>query len=185
MLMAIHPSIQKKAQKEIDELLGGERLPALPDRDNLPYISALIKEIYRWHAPLPISVPKLSKEDDIYKGYHLPKGATVMENIWAVFYNPKVYPEPHIFNPERFLKDGKLDQSVEDPEDRVFGSSRRICPGRHFASRTVFLRIVTVLATFDIEPGLNDKGGVETEIKFHEGVVRYVDFCMIHDALSY
>ena len=172
MLMAVNPDIQKKAQKEIDRLLGGERLPTLSDEEDLPYISALIKEIYRWHAPLPISIPKLLKEDDVYKGYHLPKGAIVVENLWAIFHDPIVFPEPHIFNPERFLKDGKLDQSVKDPEDRVFGSSRRICPGRHFASRAVFLRVATTLATFDIEPGMDDKGEVESEVKFHEGIVR-------------
>jgi cytochrome P450 len=172
MLMAIHPEVQKKAQKEIDQLLGGERLPTLSDRDSLPYISAVMKEIFRWHAPLPISVPKLLKEDDAYKGYFLPKGAIVMENIWAVFQDPVVYPEPHIFNPERFLKDGKLDPSAKNPEDRVFGSARRICPGRHFADRAVFLRIASILATFSIEPGMNEKGEVESEIKFHEGVVR-------------
>ena len=172
MLMAIHPGIQKKAQKEIDQLLGGERLPTLSDRDDLPYISAMMKEIYRWHTPLPISIPKLLREDDVYKGYHLPKGATVIENVWAVFQNPAVYPEPHIFNPERFSKDGKLDPSVEDPEDRVFGSARRICPGKHFADRAIFLRIVSILATFDIEPGANEKGEVESGIKFREEIVR-------------
>jgi len=172
MLMAVHPEIQKKAQKEIDKLLGGDRLPTLSDKDDLPYISALIKEIYRWHAPLPISIPKLLKEDDTYKGYLLPKGAIVMENIWAVFHDPSVYPEPHIFNPERFLKDGKLDGSVRDPEDRGFGSSRRICPGRYFAGRTIFLRIVTILVTFNVEPGVNDKGETESEVKFNEGIVR-------------
>jgi len=170
--MAIHPEIQKKAQKEIDQLLGGERLPRLSDQDDLPYIWALVKEIYRWHVPLPISIPKLLREDDVYKGYHLPKGATVMENVWAVFYDPVAYPEPHIFNPERFLKDGKLDRSVRDPDDRVFGSSRRICPGKFFANRTIFLRVATVLATFNIEPGVNEKGEVESEVKFHEGIVR-------------
>lgn len=170
--MAVHPEIQKKAQKEIDQLLGGERLPTLSDQDNLPYISAMIKEIYRFHAPLPISVPKLLKEDDNYKGYFLPKGATIIENIWAVFHDPAVYPELHIFNPERFLKNGKLNQSVKDPEDRVFGSSRRICSGKHFASHTVFLRIATILATFSIAPGVNDRGEVESEVKFHEGIIR-------------
>ena len=170
--MATHPDIQKKAQKEIDQLLRGERLPTLTDWDDLPYISAMTKEMYRWHAPAPISIPKLLKEDDVYNGYFLPKGATIMENIWAIFYDPVVYPEPHIFNPERFLKDGKLDPSVKDPEDRVFGSSRRMCPGRHFASRTIFLRITTILATFNIEPGVNDKSEVESEIRFHEGALR-------------
>jgi cytochrome P450 len=172
MLMSVHPEIQKKAQKEIDQLLGGERLPTLSDQDDLPYISAMIKEIFRWHTPLPISVPKMLREDDVYKGYLLPKGATVMENVWTVFQDPVVYPEPHIFNPERFLKDGKLDRSVKDPEDRIFGSARRICPGRHFGKRAVFLRVASTLATFNIEPGVNDKGEVESEIKFHEGIVR-------------
>lgn len=170
--MAIHPEIQKRGQEEIDQLLGGERLPVLSDQDDLPYISAMIKEVYRWHTPLPVSIPKALMEDDVYKGYLLPKGATVLENLWAIFQDPAVYPEPHVFNPERFLKDGKLDRSVKDPEDRVFGSSRRICPGKHFASRAIFLRFATILATFDIEPGVNDKGEVESEIKFHESVVR-------------
>lgn len=170
--MAIHPNIQQKAQKEIDQLLGGERLPTLADKINLPYTSAVIKEIYRWHAPLPISIPKALTEDDVYKGYYMPKGATVMENVWAVFNDPSEYPEPQIFNPERFLKDGKLDHSVRDPEDRVFGSSRRVCPGKHFANRAVFLRVATVLATFNIEPGVNDNGEAASEVKIHDGIVR-------------
>lgn len=170
--MAVHPEIQKKAQREIDQLLGGERLPTLADQDHLPYVSALIKEIFRWHTPLPISIPKSLMADDDYKGYHLPKGAIIMENVWAVFHDPLMYPEPHRFNPERFLKGGKLDPSVRDPDDRAFGSGRRICPGKYFANRAIFLRVATVLATFDIEPGTNENGEVESEVKILEGIVR-------------
>jgi hypothetical protein len=94
------------------------------------------------------------------------------ERLGRFIQSELIYPKPHIFDPERFLKDGKLDQSVQDPEDRVFGSARRICPGRHFANRTIFLRIATILATFDIGPGANDKGEVESEVKFREGIVR-------------
>lgn len=43
----------------------------------------------------------------------------------AVCYDETVYPTPHVYDPERFLKDGKLDPSVKDPEDRVFGTGRR------------------------------------------------------------
>lgn len=173
LLMAIHPEIQKKAQREIDQILGGERLPTLADQDDLPYISALVKEIYRWHTPLPISIPKMLREDDDYKGYHIPKGAIVLENVWAVFQDPVMYPEPHLFNPERFLKNGKLNPSVRDPDDRVFGSARRICPGKYFANRTMFLRIATILATFDIQPAVNENGRVPSEIVFREGIVRH------------
>ena len=170
--MAIHPDIQKKGQMEIDRLLGGERLPTLADQNDLPYITALVKEVYRWHTPLPISIPKSLIEDDEYKGYHIPKGATIVENVWAVFHDPVMYPEPYVFNPERFLRDGKLNSSVRDPDERVFGSSRRICPGKHFANRALFLRFATILATFDIAPGMNERGEVESEVRFHEGIVR-------------
>ena len=43
----------------------------------------------------------------------------------AICYDEAVYPEPHKYDPERFLKDGRLDSSVKDPEDRVFGTGRR------------------------------------------------------------
>ena len=170
--MVVHPEIQKKAQREIDQVLGGERLPTLADQDNLPYVAALLKEVYRWHVPLPMSIPKSLIEDDEYNGYHLPKGAIVIENIWAVLHDPVMYPKPDVFDPERFLKDGKINPSVRDPEDRVFGSSRRICPGKYFGNRTMFLRIATILATFDIEPGVNEKGQVESEVKVVDGIVR-------------
>ena len=98
-------------------------MPTLADQDDLPYISTMVKEIYKWHVLLPINVPKLLREVDNYKGYQLPKGTAIMENIWAVFQDPVMHPEPHIFNPERFLKDGKLDSSVRDPDDWVFGSA--------------------------------------------------------------
>jgi len=42
-----------------------------------------------------------------------------------VCYDETVYPEPQTYDPERFLKNGRLDSSVKDPEDRVFGSGRR------------------------------------------------------------
>ena len=46
--MAMHPEIQNKAQAEIDAVIGRERLPDFGDRDSLPYVSAIVKEILRW-----------------------------------------------------------------------------------------------------------------------------------------
>ena len=74
----------KKAQKQLDEVLGGERLPEQSDMDQLPYISAIVKETLRWAPPDPIGSAHRLMEDDIYKGMFIPAGATVMENIWSV-----------------------------------------------------------------------------------------------------
>ena len=82
LVMALHPHVVKRAQEELDRIVGNERLPELSDWENLPYISALLKELLRWACPLPIGVPKRVMEDDVYKGYHIPAGATIIENIW-------------------------------------------------------------------------------------------------------
>ena len=80
--MALNPSVTKKAQAELDSVLGGGRLPDFSDQVDLPYISAIIKELLRWGCPTPIGVPKRVTEDDIYNGYLIPAGATVVENTW-------------------------------------------------------------------------------------------------------
>ena len=123
--MTLNPRVVAKAQEELDRVVGKERLPDFSDKDDLPYIDALVKELLRWGPPLPISVPVKTAQDDIYREYSIPAGTTVIENIWAVFHDPAIYPDPEAFNPDRFLKDGKLNPLVYNPEDRVFGSGRR------------------------------------------------------------
>jgi len=48
----------------------------------------------------------------------------------AIYYDETVYPAPHKYDPERFLKDGKFDRSVKGPEYRVFGTGRRYNPAK-------------------------------------------------------
>ena len=82
--MALNPHVVKKAREELDRVLGGDRLPDFSDRENLPYISAIIKEVLRWECPAPIGLPKQAVEDDTYNGYFIPAGATIVENLWSV-----------------------------------------------------------------------------------------------------
>ena len=123
--MARNPEVMKKAQEELDRVVGKERLPDFSDRDNLPYIDALIKELLRWNPPFPMSVANRATQDDVYRGYSIPAGAIVIPNIWAISRDSSIYPDPEAFNPDRFLKDGKTNHAVLNPEDRVFGSGRR------------------------------------------------------------
>ena len=123
--MVLNPDVMKKAQEELDRVVGKEHLPDFSDKDKLPYIDALVKELLRWNPPVPVGVPKRATQDDVYRGYFIPEGATVMENIWAIFRDPNIYPDPETFNPDRFLKDGENNPLILNPEDRVFGSGRR------------------------------------------------------------
>lgn len=52
--MVLHPEAQKAAQEELGRVIGSGRLPTFQDRDRLPYIEALVKEVYRWNPVAPL-----------------------------------------------------------------------------------------------------------------------------------
>ena len=76
--MALHPEIQRKAQQEIDRVVGSDRLPVHADASSLPYVQALLLEIERWRPPVPMGIPHCAMTDDEYKGYHIAKGTIVV-----------------------------------------------------------------------------------------------------------
>ncbi|KAH6919275.1 O-methylsterigmatocystin oxidoreductase [Coprinopsis sp. MPI-PUGE-AT-0042] len=158
-VLAMHPEVQLKAHAEIGRVVGHDRLPGLNDLEHLPYIRAILKELSRWHVVTPFTIPHVSREDDEYKGYFIPKGTAVMPNAWAILNDPKVFVNPSQFNPDRYLdKNGNIDTTVLDPEMAAFGYGRRICPGRHLGLETTALMIASLLAIFEVKP-LNDDLG--------------------------
>lgn len=80
--MALFPEVQRKAQQELDTVLGSDRLPRFQDRETLPYMDALVKEVFRWHPVVPMGVTHTSTQDDTCEGYFIPKGSSVLANIW-------------------------------------------------------------------------------------------------------
>ena len=82
--MSLNQDIQRMAQAELDSVVGPNRLPDHNDRASLPYINAIIKEVMRWHTVVPLGVPHYTSEDMEYRGYFIPKGSVVLENIWAM-----------------------------------------------------------------------------------------------------
>ncbi|KAI0668327.1 CyP450 monooxygenase [Trametes maxima] len=159
LAMAMFPEAQKKAQEELDRVVGPNRLPDFDDQDKLPYLEALIKEVHRWHVVAPIALPHATLEDDEYKGYHIPKGAVVMPLLWAYSRDADVYPDPEVFKPERYLTpDGQPNPNVRDPYTFIFGFGRRVCPGRHLVDASVFLTCASILHMFTITPPLDGNG---------------------------
>lgn len=98
--MTLYPEVQKRAQAEIDAVIGIGRLPVLDDRERLPYVNALVFEVLRWHTIGPtgtynrtwrfcchwltfkLGIPHRVTEDDIHEGYFIPKGSVIIPNIW-------------------------------------------------------------------------------------------------------
>lgn len=81
------PEVQRKAQEEIDRVVGPDRLPTIEDYENMPYIRCCIKESLRWMPTVVLGVPHASLKEDNYNGYTIPQGATVVNNVWYVSLN--------------------------------------------------------------------------------------------------
>ncbi|KAJ7923837.1 cytochrome P450, partial [Mycena leptocephala] len=155
LAMSLYPDVQAAAQRELDGVLGPDRLPDISDRPNLPYMNALCKEVLRWHNAAPTGIPHRTREDFIYEceGGHppvlIPRNSLIIPNIWYMIHDPKEYAEPMVFNPGRFIGTDTKD-AEKDPSRICFGYGRRICPGKLLADTSLFLTCSMILAVFNI-----------------------------------
>ncbi|KAF8989702.1 cytochrome P450 [Cyathus striatus] len=154
LAMIHNPKVQKKAQAEIESVVGHDRLPTFEDRPHLPYVDAIVKEIYRTFVVGPLGIPHTSSEDDIHDGYFIPKGSIIFTNIWLIAHDPEVFTRPMDFWPERYMGD----KPEQDSMEFAFGFGRRICPGRFLADAAVWITVAKLLATFDVVPPLDENG---------------------------
>jgi len=172
LAMTLYPDVQKTAQEEIDRVVGSERLPTMDDRNSLPYVDALVKEIIRWWPVGPMGLPHLNTEEVAYRGYRIPKKSILMPNIWWFTHDPAVYKNPMEFSPERFLE-GQGREPEYDPRKLSFGFGRRICPGKALAESTLFLSIAQSLAVFDVAKKIVDGKVILPKVDPRPGVISH------------
>lgn len=172
LTMLQNPEVQARAQAEIDSVVGSVRLPNFEDRASLPYAEAVLREVLRWHPAVPLSIPHAATNDDVYNGYFIPQGATIITNTWAITHNEAKYPNPEEFKPERFFgADGKLN---DDTINVAFGAGRRICVGRYIADASIWSAMVSILAIFDIKKCKDEQGNeINVNPKFTAGITSY------------
>jgi cytochrome P450 len=178
--MLLFPEVQRKAKEEIERVVGPNRLPTMEDEKDLQYIRGIIKESLRW-MPTTIlgAVPHAVTKDDTYMGYTIPAGAGVMNNVYTINMDPKRFPNPRQFMPERYAQDFQsLGESAANPDASkrdqfTFGAGRRICPGIHVAERSLFLAISRILWAFEIRPKMDaqDRPILPDADKYTQGFV--------------
>ncbi|OAL39602.1 hypothetical protein AYO20_00999 [Fonsecaea nubica] len=161
--MMVFQDVQKKAQEEIDRVVGPDRLPTVDDYPNLPYIRCCVKETLRWMPTVIMGVPHCVTKDDEYNGWKIPKGTTVINNVWGIHMDPKRSPEPRQFNPDRYAGDTTTlyESANGEPLKRDnfnFGAGRRLCQGVHIAERSLYLGMSRILWGFHLRKALDSAG---------------------------
>ncbi|KDR79686.1 hypothetical protein GALMADRAFT_243769 [Galerina marginata CBS 339.88] len=157
LAILLYPEAQKRAQQEIDLIVGNGRLPDFGDRPHLSYTSSILKEVLRWHTSTPQGIPHSLAQDDYYRGYHIPAGSIVIGNTWGILHDSTVFKDPFDFRPERHLEPHSEEAAAQmEVFNRIaFGFGRRLCPGKDFAEDALWLLITQFLAVYSVTPDPN------------------------------
>ncbi|XP_062551020.1 probable cytochrome P450 303a1 isoform X1 [Armigeres subalbatus] len=135
---------QLKVQRELDDVVGRNRLPTLEDRVNLPYCEAVVLEALRMFMANTFGIPHRALRDTKLCGYDIPKDTMLVGMFRGMMLND--WESPTLFKPERFLKDGKI---VIPPNFHPFGVGRHRCMGEMMGKANLFLFITTLFQSFD------------------------------------
>ncbi|XP_019180702.1 PREDICTED: cytochrome P450 CYP82D47-like [Ipomoea nil] len=145
-------NVLRRIQDELDIHVGKERCVEESDINKLIYVQAVVKEAFRLHPAVPLSVPHEAMEDCTINGYHIQKGTRIISNLAKIHRDPKVWTDPNEFKPERFLTSYKdIDVKGNHFELIPFGSGRRMCPGMPLALQIVHLTLASLIQSFDMK----------------------------------
>uniref|UniRef100_A0A914VPX5 Cytochrome P450 n=1 Tax=Plectus sambesii TaxID=2011161 RepID=A0A914VPX5_9BILA len=156
LYMIYNPDVQAKIHTEIDHYIGdSDREILMSDKNSLPYTSAAINEIQRVANILPMNLLHKTTRDTTIRGYKIAKGTICIPQISVVHLDPKVFPEPHRFDPTRFLNPDGSPKKVN--ELMPFSVGKRQCLGESLARMELFLVFANLMRKFKLSttPGEN------------------------------
>ncbi|XP_031555429.1 steroid 17-alpha-hydroxylase/17,20 lyase-like [Actinia tenebrosa] len=145
-----YPDVQEKIHRELDDVIG-TRAPEWSERQELPYLKAFIAEVLRHCSVMPLAIPHEALCDSTIGLYHVPKGTTVLLNIYAIHHDPEVWENPKEFKPERFLDENRNFDSGRAANLIAFGIGHRVCPGEALARMESFLFTTRFVKSFKLK----------------------------------
>ncbi|XP_076825446.1 cytochrome P450 2J2-like [Clavelina lepadiformis] len=151
LLCLIHyPETQKKLRAEINKVIGKGKVTT-SSQASMPYTNAFIQELMRFRTMVIFTVPHETTEDMDLKGFKIPKGTTVLGNVWGVNNHPDYWEHAEKFDPERFIdENGDFIKSDHVVSYGIGGP--RDCIGYHVAQLEIFIMLVSMVRKFEFLP---------------------------------
>lgn len=154
LFLILNPESQEAVQREIDRVVGRDRLPQLDDLSQMPYTEATIYEVLRRSNVIALGNAHATLDDATIGGYRIPKGTQVLPNLYGIHMNPKLWQEPDKFEPRRFI----VNDRVCRPDYFIpFSVGRRMCLGDVLAKMEVFLFLIGLLQKYDVSVADEDR----------------------------
>ena len=153
--MAKYPQVQEKVQKEIDTALENHRVPALSDRNELPYTDSVINEVLRFGAIVPV-IAHRNICPVKFRNFDIPENTITFGNLFGLFRDSKVWKDANHFNPEVNFPIGSKNSDKSELSKCVemqlipFGIGKRICPGEILARQELFLFFTELMRKFSV-----------------------------------
>mmetsp|Transcript_102038 Transcript_102038/g.264251 ORF Transcript_102038/g.264251 Transcript_102038/m.264251 type:complete len:1267 (+) Transcript_102038:55-3855(+) len=162
-----NPDKAKTLRAELDDVfcsLG--RMPSPAEFSKLRYTNAVIKEAMRMTCAVPFNSHTCTADTEVL-GYRIPKGAMCINNIYAVHYDPEIYPDPERFLPERWLDKDPCTWAVENNfEFMPFGIGRRLCLGYNLALENLQLFVASLFWSFEFSSADGKPVSMAEEVDF-------------------
>ncbi|PSN75535.1 cytochrome P450 [Corynespora cassiicola Philippines] len=160
LAMAYFQDVQAKVHAELDAVISHDRSPNWSDLDSnsLPYLAAVVKETLRWRTVTVLAgIPHANTKPVDYEGYHFPAGTNFTGNMWAIHRNPRDFPDPDRFAPERFIEGSKMPYPNKYGMN-PFGWGRRQCSGQPLAEQGLWYSLGRMIWAYKILPALDEQG---------------------------
>jgi len=149
--LAAYPEIQKKAQDQVDRVLGRDGKVTPKSRESLPYVDAFLHEVMRIRPVIQIGLFHETSAPIELGGYHLPKGTALVCNTWSIHMDEKNWHDPEAFLPERWLDENG--QYVYQQQGFVpFSMGRRSCIGESFVKIELHMLTTMLLQKYTVSP---------------------------------
>lgn len=151
-LLAKHPEFQEQLYQEVISVCPGDKVPNSDDTAHMPYLKAIIKETLRLYPVVPGNARVTVEDEIVVGGYLFPKKTLFHLCHYCVSYDENIFPDPHTFMPQRWLRGADEKYKLHPFGSVPFGFGVRACLGRRVAELEMYLLLSRVIKQYEVRP---------------------------------